>query len=162
MRAGKDRQMSDIAALEGRITAALDRIGYGLEQVATPQASDREDLAAQLDEERTANAQLVERVRALKEAQDGRMSELEARVEAQREQMAQLDGELQQLRASNADMRDVSAQLRTAAAEGVADAELINRAMMAEIDALGAQRGADRAEMDAILSELSPLLREGE
>lgn len=156
--------MSDIAALEGRITAALDRIRSGLDRVSTAAPVDADtsaDLQGQLDEERTANAQLVERVRALKEAQDGRMAELELQVEAHRGQMAQLDGELQRLRASNADMRELNAQLRAAATEGVGDAELINRAMMAEIDALHVQRGADAAEVDAILSELSPLLKEG-
>ena len=157
--------MSDIAALEGRITAALDRIRAGVEGMASGgdiigNGEAAGDLAAQLEDERTANAQLVERVKALKDAQEGRMAELEARVEAQRAQMAQLDGELQRLRASNADMRELNAQLRAAATEGVGDAELINRAMMAEIDALHAQRGADAAEVDAILSELSPLIRE--
>lgn len=157
--------MSDIAALEGRITAALDRIRAGMDAMSSGgdvigngQVSD--DIVTQLEEERTANAQLVERVKALKDTQDGRMSALETRVEAQRAQMAQLDGELQRLRASNADMRELNAQLRAAATEGVGDAELINRAMMAEIDALHAQRGADAAEVDAILSELSPLIRE--
>ena len=71
--------MSDIAALEGRITAALDRIRSGLDQVAAAAPAGGDASAAlqdQLDEERTANAQLVERVRALKEAQDGRMANL--------------------------------------------------------------------------------------
>lgn len=157
--------MSDIAALEQRITAALDRIRVGLDHVAAADAAPQEagdaaDLRVQLDEEKTANAQLVERVRALKETQDGRLAELSDRVEAQRAQMAQLDAELQRLRASNADMRVLNAQLRAAASEHVGDAELINRAMMAEIDALQAQRSADAAEVVAVLAELAPLLQE--
>lgn len=153
--------MSDIAALEGRITAALDRIRSGLDGIATPtHDAGSDELAAQLADEKTANAQLVERVRALKDAQDGKMADLEHRVAAQGDQMSALDAELQRLRASNADLREVNAQLRAAAADGVGDAEMINRAMMAEIDALAAQRGADVAEVNAILAELTPLIKE--
>ena len=152
--------MSDIAAFEGRITAALDRIRAGLDRADGGSGGDAGALQAALDEERTANAQLVERVRALKDAQEGRIAELEARLQAQRAQMVQMDGELQRLRGSNADLRALSAQLRATARDRAADAELINRAMMAEIDALHAQRSAEAAEVDAILSELKPLLKE--
>jgi chromosome segregation ATPase len=153
--------MSDIHALESRITAALDRIGAGID--ADRQAVGGEDnieLETRLVEEQLANAQLQERVRLLKERQDGRMAELEDRVDAQRSQMAKLDAELQRLRASNADLREMSAQLRTAATEGVASPELVNRAMIAEIDALDAQRRAESAEVAAILAELKPLIEE--
>ena len=155
--------MSDIAALEGRITQALDRIRAGIEAASAapqPAAGDDPDLRRQLDEERTANAQLEERVRALKERQDGRVAELEHQVDTQADQLAQLDAELQRLRASNADMRQISAQLRSAAADGVAEPELINRALMAEVEALLAQRSADIGEMDAILAGLAPILKE--
>ena len=54
----KDGRMDDIATLEGRITAALDRIRAGLAK-AEPTVAEGESpaLAQQLDEERTANAQ---------------------------------------------------------------------------------------------------------
>ncbi len=153
--------MSEINALEGRITAALERISAGMSQVSSaPVSGDAAALQTQLDEERTANAQLVERVKVLKDRQDTKIAELEARVSAQSAQMATLDGELQRLRASQADLRDMNAQLRSVAAEGAADPELINRALIAEIDALNAQRSADAAEVDAILAELKPLIEE--
>ncbi len=153
--------MSDINALEGRITAALERISAQVVQLGNSEgASDDTGLQTQLDEERTANAQLVERVRVLKERQDTKIAELEARVSAQADQLAQLDGELQRTRASHADLREMNAQLRSVATEGAADPELINRALIAEIDALTAQRGADAAEVDAILAELKPLIEE--
>lgn len=153
--------MSDVAALEQRISVAMDRIERGLGEIgASAAASDDAGLQSQLEEERFANAQLEERVKVLKERQDTKISELEARVSAQRDQMAALDAELQRLRASSADLRDVNAQLRTAATEGVADAELINRAMMAEVEALSAQRASESAEVDAILKELKPLIEE--
>lgn len=151
--------MNDIASLEGRLSAALERLQRGLENYAGNGAAD-ENLAAlslQLEDEKTANAQLEERVRALKEKQD-EIGPMAAKVSEQSAQLAGLDGELQRLRASNADLRQVAGQLRAAAEGSVADAELINRALMAEVEALQAQRSADRKELDAILSELKPLV----
>lgn len=153
--------MTDVTALEQRISVAMDRIEKGLGGItAAAPAVDGAALQAQLDEERFANAQLEERVKVLKDRQDTKITELETRVAAQRDQMAALDTELQRLRASSADLRDVNAQLRAAATEGVADAELINRAMMAEVEALSAQRASESAEVDAILKELKPLIEE--
>lgn len=153
--------MSDINTLEGRITAALERISTGVDAMgAAPAAVGDNGLQTQLEEERTANAQLVERVKALKERQDTKIAELEARVSAQSSQLAELDGELQRMRASHADLREMNAQLRSVATEGAAEPELINRALIAEIDALHAQRSADAAEVDAILSELKPIIEE--
>jgi len=155
--------MSEIDALEGRIAAALDRIGAGVAQLskAAPEgADDSEALRAQLREERDANAQLEERVRALKDRQENNISHLEERVEKQASALAAIEAELHRLRASNADLRELNAQLRSAAADGAASPELINRATIAEVEALEAQRAADVAEMDAILSELKPLVEE--
>jgi len=157
--------MTDVTQLEQRISVAMDRIERGLGVMAEQAAdadtgADAAGLAVQLDEERSANAQLEERVKALKERQDTKINELEKRVAAQRDQMAALDTELQRLRASSADMREVNAQLRAAAMDGVAEPELINRAMMAEVEALSAQRASESAEVDAILKELKPLLKE--
>lgn len=150
--------MSDVTALQSRIAAALDRIRVGVDGMSA-NAVDT-SLQARLAEEQTANAQLEERVKALKERQDVKISELEARVSAHADEMSKLDAELQRLRASNADMREVNAQLRSAATDGVAQPELINRALMAEVEALSAQRAADAAEVDAILSDLKPLIEE--
>ena len=72
--------------------------------------------------------------------------------------MKELDAQINRLRASNADLRDMTAQLRSAAADDTVNAELINRAALAEVEALAAQRSADAAEMDAIITELKPLI----
>ena len=149
--------MDDIKALEARITDAFDRIRYHIEM--QPKAEEQSSLRAQLEEERLANAQLEERVKLLKERQDGRVADLEAQVAGHGAQLAALDGELQRLRASNADLRDLTAQLRAVAADGTADPDLINQAMAAEIEALAAQRASEAAEVDAILTELKPLLQ---
>lgn len=155
--------MNDVTALEARISAALGRIETGLGRIADAGASDGPGataLQSKLDEERFANAQLEERVKALKDRQDTKVAELMAQVAQQRDQLAALDHEMQRLRASNADLRDVGAQLRAAATEGAANPELINRAMQAEVEALTAQRASEAAEVDAILAELKPLIAE--
>ena len=158
--------MTDVSALQDRISAALGRIEAGLGALADrPVASavpvaDAPDLQGQLDDERAANAQLEERVRALKERQDTKIAELMSKVAEQKATLAALDTEMQRLRTSNADLREVARQLRQAADDGAADAELINRAMMAEVEALSAQRASEAAEVDAILTELKPLIAE--
>jgi len=116
------------------------------------------ELSAKLDEEQTANAQLEERVKLLKERQDGKLAELEASVDASRGRAARMDRELQRLRQVNAELRANNTQLREAVASGVSEPHLINKAMMAELDALRATQSADAAEMDAIMDELTPLI----
>ena len=161
--------MSDISILEGRITAALDRIRRGVEWMdelaaaapASPaDAASHEALSlrSRLEEERTVNAQLEERVRALKERQDGRVAQLEAEVAENRVRLSEVDEDMQRLRQANAELRDIGAQLRVALAEGVAEPQLINRAMLAELEALRAARAADLAEVNAVIAELRPLV----
>lgn len=159
--------MSNIPELETRITAALDRIRQGVDGMgpATPAPAsdaaplgDAASLQAQLDEEKTANAQLEERVRLLKERQDGKLAELESNVDAGRSRAARMDRELQRLRQVNAELRANNSQLREALSQGVSEPHLVNKAMLAELEALRATQAADAAEMDAILAELTPIL----
>ncbi|MBE0413316.1 hypothetical protein [Yoonia sp.] len=148
--------MSDISALESRITAALDRIRQGIEAQKSTLPADH-TLSSALENERAANAELVERVRQLKERQDTQVASLVARVESQRVQMIRLDEELQRLRASNTQMREMNSSLREALSNGVAP-ELLDNAMAAEVEALAAQRASEAAEVDAILRQLKPLI----
>jgi len=150
--------MSDISNLESRITAALDRIRQGLDAVGGQAAADP-GLQAALEEERAQNAELVERVRILKERQDTQVASLTLRVETQSKHLMKLDEELQQLRASNVQLRDMNATLRETVTTGLAP-ELLDAAVNAELEALNAQRSADAAEVDAILDELKPLIEE--
>ncbi len=167
--------MSDITTLEGRITAALDRIRRGIDRIDAGPAAGTADIGAgavpqdtlhelelRLVDEQAVNAQLEERVRALKDRQDTRMAALDAQIASQRQALAALDHELQALRQSNADLRELNAQLRAAAEDGVAEPELINRAVMAELDALRATRAADIAELEAVIDTLKPLITEGQ
>lgn len=167
----RGRVMNDIIELESRIAGALGRIRRQVEGITNPEepavvaapaeGGDTAALHAQLAEERTVNAQLEERVRALKDRQDGKLAELEGRAEADATRLAALDAELQRLQAVNADLRAVASEMRRALQDEVADPELVNRAALAELEAVSAAQGADRAEVDAILSELAPLIGEG-
>lgn len=155
--------MSDISELEGRITAALDRIGAGLEALGPSGASAEaeEEIAAlksALEEEKTANAQLEERVRAIKEKQESTVSTLATEVERLRKLLEDAEGGLEKLRKINTSLRSNNVALREAMSNGVAEPHLVNKAMMAELEALRAAQAADRAELDAVLGELEPLI----
>lgn len=156
--------MSDIADLERRVTSALERIGAGLDALpmAAPQfdPGEVEALKEALESERTANAQLEERVLAIKEKQDTSVAALEARVASLSAQAAQQEADLARLKQVNAQLRDSNAALRDANAEGVGDAHLINKAMLAELEGLRASRAADLGELEAIMGELKPLIEE--
>ncbi|GGL62423.1 hypothetical protein [Wenxinia marina] len=157
---------TDISDLERRITAALDRIRRGIDAIPEPapapeiSAEDHAALSQRLEEERTANAQLEERVRVLKERQEGRIAALEREVAAERERAGRLDGDLQALRQANAELSDTVAQLRGALEEGLDDPALVNRAILAELEGLKAARAADRTEIEEILAELRPIIEE--
>lgn len=150
--------MSDIEELQRRITAAMDRVAYGLDKMGPATAEPDPDTLQQLEDERTANAQLQERVRALRTKSEAELSGLRAQAGEDAARMAQLDIELQRVRRANQQLSDACAALREANAEGVGDAHLINKTMLAELEALRAARAADVAEASVILASLQPLV----
>ncbi|MDQ2095224.1 hypothetical protein [Rhodalgimonas zhirmunskyi] len=163
--------MSQVEELERRITAALDRIGRGLDtlgpvseendaEAAAPDNTEIDALKQALEDEKLVSAQLEERIRALHQKNDSKLEELARKGAEQAETMARLDGELQRLRAANEQLRTSNAALREANEKGVGEPHLINKAMLAELEGLRAARAADRAETDAILGALAPLLQE--
>ncbi|MEL7177558.1 MAG: hypothetical protein AAGK28_13650 [Pseudomonadota bacterium] len=161
--------MSNLAEYERRISAALEKIGAGVETlskpVAAPQTSGLEaelaGLRAQLEDEKTANAQLEERIRTLKARQDNEVAGQGEALAAQAEKISNIDKELQHLRQVNVQLREAVSALREANAEGLAEPHLINKAMLTELEALRAVQAADAAEVDVILNELAPLMKEG-
>jgi small-conductance mechanosensitive channel len=169
--------MDDIAELEARITAALGRLGRAMDALAAlpppagaaavpdagaADAAERARLAAALEEERMANAQLGERVKALRERQDATVSGLETRLATLTTQLDTAAIEAQRLRKVNVQLRETVHGLREAAAAGLAEPHLVNKTMLAELEALRAARAADLAEMDQILSALDPIVGEAE
>jgi chromosome segregation ATPase len=155
--------MSDVSELEQRITAALDRIGDGinrLTQTETAPADPGELRALQelLDGEKLANAQLEERVKAIKEKQESLVRNLEVEVTSLRADIAAKNEDGDKMKHVNGRLRRNNRALRDANAKGVGDPELINDAMVAELDALRVSHESDRAELDSILVELKPLV----
>lgn len=152
-----NQKLDQIDAFQQRINAALERLGQTLEASSGSAASetDMADLRQELEDEKTANGQLEERLKA----QAAKRTALEEEIEALREQNAEsasrLDAELQSLRRANRQLRDSNSALRDANTAGVGEPHLINKSMMAELEALRAERKADRAETSAILASLT-------
>lgn len=155
--------MNDITELERRITAALDRIGTGISGIsgASDSTAETARLREALEAEQTVNAQLEERVKAIRDRQEQTVSALEAEVARLREAVGQHQTELQRLKRIGTQLRQNNVALREANQQGVGDAHLINKAMLTELDALRTTREADRTELDAILGALKPLLEGG-
>lgn len=153
--------MSQIEELQSRITAAMDRIGAGLEAMAVQEPAQGEPdpaMLEQLEEEKLANAQLQERLRRIKDKHNAQLEQLTADLARQTEAMARLDMDLQRLRQANDQLRDSNTALRKANEDGVGEPHLINKAMLAELESLRATQAADAAETSAVLSRLEPLL----
>ena len=150
--------MSNIEELQRRITAAMDQVAFGLDKLGAASAGPDEETQRQLEDERTANAQLQERVRSLRTKSETELAALRTQTEAGEARIAQLDIELQRVRRANAQLTDACAALRDANTEGVGEPHLINKAMLAELEALRAARAADVAEASTILASLTPLL----
>jgi len=150
--------MSDIVELQRRITAAMDQVAFGLDKLGAATPAPDAETTQQLEDERTANAQLQERVRTLRTKSEGELATLRARTEEDAARMAQLDIELQRVRRANAQLTDACAALRAANSEGIGDPHLVNKAMLAELEGLRAARAADVAEASVILASLQPLV----
>ena len=167
----KRYRMQEITRLEGRITAALERIGKGVDRLAAaprpaapeapppvpPPPADAA-LRAQLDEQKAQIAQLQDRLRNLKDREP--KGDLHEKVERLTQQLDVQGLELQRMRRTNSALREQLAALRAAQMAGVTEPQLINKTLMAELDALRALRLAEVAEMDEILAALEPHLTE--
>ena len=154
--------MSDIDELQRRIMAAMDRVAGGLDQLGTNSGGDSAALEQALEEEKLANAQLAERVRVLNQRQEGELAAATQMAEGAKGRMAELDAEIQRVRKVNDGLRELNDALRIANEAGVGEPHLINKSMMAELEALRAARSVDLSETTAIIEALTPLLNEAE
>jgi hypothetical protein len=162
--------MQEITELEKRIAAALERIGKGVDRLAaqpprtTAPASGAGAVPAdallrvQLEEEKSLTAQLQARLRAAKDREA--KGDLQEKVDRLTQELDVQGLELQRMRRVNASLREQLEALRTAAASGATEPGLINKAMLAELEALRAARLTEMAEMDEILAALEPHLTE--
>ena len=179
--------MQDIAELERRITAALERIATGIaagistgissglvasvnpvpilpevtESLARDpamQTADLSRLTTALDEEQMANAQLTERLRVVRNKEARLRGALEEQIA---DLMRQLDAQGLELSRAHRTMVQQGGQLRAmreAAELQIADPALINRTMEVEMEGLRATRSAEVAELQDILAALDPLI----
>lgn len=160
--------MQEITELEKRITAALERIGKGVDRLsALPRAaaaagasgpSADAALRAQLEEEKSLTAQLQARLRAARDREA--KGDLQEKLDRLTQDLDIQGLELQRMRRVNATLREQLEALRAAQTAGVADPHLINKAMLVELEALRATRLTEIAEMDDILAALEPHLTE--
>ena len=159
----KGHRMGQIQDLEQRIAAAFARISAGVDAMASeaaapPQVALTDDLQGALDEERMANAQLNERLTLLHKRAGDTETALQGQVETLTRHLDAQGLDLQRLSSTIAQLREDLRRLREAAVQGVVDPGLINKAMMAELEALRATRTAEANEMNDILSALTPIL----
>lgn len=171
----KGNPMQDLAELERRINAALQRIAEGIEDIgagqaaapaadaATEPAADTGRLKAELAAERARNAALRQELAAAQQAAaappaaparpvpEGRAAQLARMVDMQAL-------ELQRMRKHVVQLRENLRNLRRAATDKLPDPDLINRAMQTELESIRVSRFAEMAELDEIIAELDPLI----
>lgn len=157
--------MQDITELQQRLVTALDRIEADVEHLVRPAPApepvpepepqdgpDADQLAADLASERELVQQLEERLRSTRDRQEARVAAAEAELETAHALLAELEEDRGRLKAMVEALRESCEALREANAQQAGDAELINTAMAAEIEALFTMRRSDRSELDAVLA----------
>lgn len=152
--------MQDIAELERRISAALGRIGAGIEALSPPAATDDGEVArlrAELEAERAANAALRAELATKAEA-PAADPDLEVKLDRMTRQLDVQGIEMVRLRKTVAALRENLRALRQLNSQNVGDPAAINRAMVVELDSIRVQRLSEVAELDEILAELEPLV----
>jgi HPt (histidine-containing phosphotransfer) domain-containing protein len=157
--------MQEISGLEKRITAALERIGKGVDRLGHPQkpapnsaGATEAALRAQLDDEKALTTQLQDRLRAAKEREP--KGDLQDKIDRLTQQLDVQGLELQRMRRTAAALREQLAALRDAQTAGLVEPHLLNKAMATELDALRALRLSEVAEIDEILAALDPHIAE--
>jgi hypothetical protein len=183
-------QQTAIAEHERRLSAALDRIGKAIDRItaapaAVPAAEPPAPAAAParrgaaaatdaalaaevarlreaLEVEKSANAQLTERLKAIRERDSQGRNQTGTRIEVMTRQLDVQGLELARMRKTTAQLRDALRAMTEAASAGTPEPHLINKSMLAELEALRAQRQSEVAEMDEVLSALAPLVQEAE
>ena len=173
--------MSEISALEQRLSIALTRISAAAEIIASssslemtaPQNLDRDALPAHISKEleqlrlnlmqsQTTTAQQVTVIDDLNTKIANLSSEQPRLYEADNEHglaklshiVLTLDARVQQLAQSNLQLRKANQDLRSANAAGLADLEAIDAGLQAELFSLHAERDVDKAQLQALLAVL--------
>lgn len=160
--------MQEITELERRVNAALDRIGRGLDQMAArpaaaAAATGGTDAAQRaLEDERMAAAQLQERLKVVREKDLAVQAQLQDKIDKLTRQLDVQGMELQRMRKTTVSLREQLRVLRETQVAGLAEPHLINKAMLAELDAMRATRLTEMAELDELSAALDAHLTEAE
>ncbi|MCG7492348.1 hypothetical protein [Thalassobius sp. Cn5-15] len=166
--------MSDISEFERRISAALDQIardvdvlvarpsGVGATEAEPDNGPDTAALEQALGDEKMANQQLEERLKALRLKLDKKDAEAELAQVDLKSALAEMDGALRALRESCDQLRASNTELREAHEAGISDGTAVNKGLAAELAALKADRQAEAAEAAAIAAALDPLITRAE
>ncbi|MFN3847529.1 MAG: hypothetical protein ACK4RZ_17170 [Paracoccaceae bacterium] len=166
--------MDNIAELERRITAALTRIGQGVETLSVPVATpdvggpvatladgvaeaEIARLNEALDEEQMLTAQLNERLRVVRDKDAAARLVLQAETERLTKLLDVQGLEMQRLKKTVVSLREQLRLMTEAQSEGRIEPHLINKAMLTELEALRALRSAEAAELDELIAALDPL-----
>ncbi len=155
--------MSNVSDLERRLGRALDRIAKSAQKLGNAPAkpvdtTELDDLRRQLEAERGKTAQLSERVNAVRNRQEGSFATLERRLARMTEQLDLQSLEMLRLKKANTKLIEANRQLREGSEAKVIEPSTINRSLLAELEALRAERAAEMAEMEDVLGELKPLI----
>ncbi|NOD63449.1 MULTISPECIES: hypothetical protein [unclassified Ruegeria] len=151
-------ELDSLKAENEKMRAELDTL-----EDPEPLKAELEQLRGMLDQAKAVEA---ENNRLKAELEDTvRVDDLSAELEMLRAErashgaaMSRLDDDLQRMRKANEQLRSAVDELRAAATEGLTDAELLNRATVAELEATRAAQASDAAEAQAVLARLEPLL----
>ncbi len=147
--AAADRRAAEAETRLAEVEAAAGAAGQSAAEVAR--------LSQALADEELVAAQ----TRARNDALHEKLATVEAEVRRLTADLAARDQLTAQFRRVNAQLRQNNLMLREANARGLPDAHLINKAMLTELELIRASRDADRAEIDAVLAGLKPLIGEG-
>lgn len=116
-----------------------------------------------LDEERFNVSQLHERLRAARqkeaalEQEAGAKAAFETEIARQSHLLEQQSVEMGRLKAAVTALRNELRHLREASLQGSVDVDMINGSMVAELEAMRAERAAEAVELRELLAALDPL-----
>ena len=178
----KGLSMSDISDLEQRLAAALRRISTATESL--PKAVIMGGSSLSIDPTRAANQKshdvALAEVRSSLAAATSKLTVQEEKIEMLVQELentrenqvspvgaedsqnnfladafSELEVELSQLTQSNTQLREANQNLRDSNAKGLGDAGLINSGLQSGIDSLSAERAADKAHLQVLITALS-------
>jgi DNA repair exonuclease SbcCD ATPase subunit len=178
----KGLSMSDISDLEQRLAAALRRISTATESL--PKAVIMGGSSLSIDPTRAANQKshdvALAEVRSSLAAATSKLTVQEEKIEMLVQELentrenqvspvgaedsqnnfladafSELEVKLSQLTQSNTQLREANQNLRDSNAKGLGDAGLINSGLQSGIDSLSAERAADKAHLQVLITALS-------